>query len=305
MQDHVEVMIVVKILCFLKVKLVLGDSGGGMYTNVGSVWYIRGIVSASLFRNDGTCDVSKYAVFTTVSKYTNWINSVVGQKVELSCEYDLSKIGWYKCHTNDLRITDGNIKIANTIGDQVGNHENSDVNEIVIHDQLTIYLPTLISDTFPNLLRYHARYSGLKFIARNNFEGLHKLTQMQLGSNHIEVVPKDVFYGLPNLESLLLHRNQIETLDPDTFIKNPNLKEIYIYRNKIEFLEGGLFRKNLKMEGIHIDFNRLIFVGPEFLTPLKNLKVANFQSNVCLSEHFPNSVTLERFKEVLLEKCRV
>ena len=303
MQDHVEVMIVVKILCFLKVKLVLGDSGGGMYTNVGSVWYIRGIVSASLFRNDGTCDVSKYAVVTNVAKYTNWINSVVQQKVDLNCKYSENQDNLYECKTFNLRITDGNIKIAKTVGDHVDNRYNRDVSQFYAFDQLMIYLPMLISDTFPNLTIYRVLLSGLEFITRSNFEGLHNLTGFEFRMNHIEVFPKDVFYGIPNLIWMSLQSNQISSLDPDTFIKNPNLKEIFMARNKIEFLDGGLFRKNLKMEGIHFDFNRLIFIGPEILTPLKNLKSVTFQWNVCLSENYPDNVTLEQLKEVLLEKC--
>ena len=276
-----------------------------MYKSRGSIWFIRGIVSSSLFRNDGTCDVNKYSVFTDVAKYTNWINSLMGVKVELNCEYYVGGSGRYSCKPRDLKIKHGNIRIADTVGDQVGNRENSDVEEIVIHDQKTAYLPAMISEIFPNLQKYFAGASRLKYIERNNFEGLNELIQIEFGVNFIENIPKDVFYSLPNLESLLLHNNKIEALDRDTFINNLKLKEIYIYGNKIEFLDAGLFRKNLKMEGIHIDHNRLMFIEPELLTPLKNLKVANFESNICLSENFPNSVTLDRLKEIFSQKCKV
>lgn len=204
-----------------------------------------------------------------------------------------------------MKIVHENIMIADTHGNHVGNRENNDVTELVIHNQYTPYLPALISDIFPNMIKYFAGASSLKFIERINFDGLSHLTQIEFGVNNIEKIPKDTFYGLPYLESLLLHNNKIEALHRDTFINNINLKEIYIYGNKIEFLDQGLFRNNMKLEGLHIDNNRLQFIESNLFENNKNLKQANFQSNVCLSEHFPNSVNLMRLKEVFARNCKV
>lgn len=275
-----------------------------MYARRGTTWFVRGIVSSSLFRSDGSCDVNKYAVFTSVEKYTNWINSVLGVKIEMKCEYSFDG-NRYHCRPKDLKIVHSNIHIDDTVGNHVENRINSDVDELVIHNQQTPYLPSMISETFPNMRKYFAGASGLKHIERNNFDGLSRLIQIEFGVNNIEKIPKDTFYGLDRLESLLLHNNKIESLDRDTFIKNLNLKEIYIYGNRIEFLDAGLLRNNVKLEGFHIDHNLLQFIEPEFLTPLKALKVANFESNICLSESFPNSVNLEGLKTIFANKCKV
>jgi len=51
-----------------------GDSGNGLFVNNFDVHYIRGIVSASLLKDDLLdCDKDKYAVFTNVLMFYDWI----------------------------------------------------------------------------------------------------------------------------------------------------------------------------------------------------------------------------------------
>lgn len=49
-----------------------GDSGGGFFINVDGVFYLKGIVSSSLFKEE-MCDVSKYAVYTNILEFKAWI----------------------------------------------------------------------------------------------------------------------------------------------------------------------------------------------------------------------------------------
>lgn len=51
-----------------------GDSGGGFVLKSGNRWFIRGIVSSGLIR-DNSCDVSKATVFTDVAKFMHWIRT--------------------------------------------------------------------------------------------------------------------------------------------------------------------------------------------------------------------------------------
>lgn len=50
-----------------------GDSGSGLYIKSGNTYYLRGIVSASFFTSEGTCDVNDYAIFTSVPDYYNFV----------------------------------------------------------------------------------------------------------------------------------------------------------------------------------------------------------------------------------------
>lgn len=57
-----------------------GDSGSGFITQVNNKFYLRGIVSSSLYNHvQQSCDTKNYAVFTDVTKYTAWIQSFMSR----------------------------------------------------------------------------------------------------------------------------------------------------------------------------------------------------------------------------------
>jgi len=48
--------------------------GGGFYFEaIANTFIVRGIVSASYATSNGSCDLSQYAVFTNVAKFSDWI----------------------------------------------------------------------------------------------------------------------------------------------------------------------------------------------------------------------------------------
>lgn len=54
-----------------------GDSGGGLLVLHQDQYYLKGIVSASVVNTHRMCDVTKYAIFTNVFKYTKWMDSFI------------------------------------------------------------------------------------------------------------------------------------------------------------------------------------------------------------------------------------
>ena len=53
-----------------------GDSGSGLVVNYTGTYYLRGIVSSGLKGGKYVCDVDTYSIFTDVTKYIDWINSI-------------------------------------------------------------------------------------------------------------------------------------------------------------------------------------------------------------------------------------
>jgi secreted trypsin-like serine protease len=53
-----------------------GDSGSGFVVSIGNVFYLRGIVSASLGNPILGCDVDSYSVFTNALKFIDWVNAI-------------------------------------------------------------------------------------------------------------------------------------------------------------------------------------------------------------------------------------
>lgn len=58
-----------------------GDSGSGFFFKKGNSYYLRGIVSSSLL-GSGSCDVTKYAVYTNVLKFLNWVAYTMKEGVQ-------------------------------------------------------------------------------------------------------------------------------------------------------------------------------------------------------------------------------
>jgi len=55
-----------------------GDSGSGLFVKHRGIYYIRGIVSASL-QNNEYCDIDNYSVFTNVPSFFDWIREKIYQ----------------------------------------------------------------------------------------------------------------------------------------------------------------------------------------------------------------------------------
>lgn len=53
-----------------------GDSGGGFYVRYNGVFYLRGLVSASLLDDFLNCDVNAYSIFTNMLNFNDWVQSI-------------------------------------------------------------------------------------------------------------------------------------------------------------------------------------------------------------------------------------
>jgi Trypsin len=61
----------------------LGDSGNGLFVKINGVFYLRGLVSTAVKSFETTCDTSKYAIYTDVLKFKNWIRDYSDDEVNI------------------------------------------------------------------------------------------------------------------------------------------------------------------------------------------------------------------------------
>lgn len=66
------------------------------------------------------------------------------------------------------------------------------------------FLPNFVGEDFPSLLVYYAFGCSLKEVSKENFKGLKRLNELNLGSNSIEKIEKDTFEDLKELRTLYL-----------------------------------------------------------------------------------------------------
>ncbi|XP_041784058.1 uncharacterized protein LOC121599956 [Anopheles merus] len=71
-----------------------GDSGGGMFFEIGGKWFVRGLVSFTPARlSTALCDPLKNTAYTDVAKYLEWIKPYIDQRV-LSYRSDLFDVDY-------------------------------------------------------------------------------------------------------------------------------------------------------------------------------------------------------------------
>lgn len=48
---------------------------------MGSSWTLRGIVSATVLKDSFNCDIDRYAIYTKVVDFYDWIKNVINENV--------------------------------------------------------------------------------------------------------------------------------------------------------------------------------------------------------------------------------
>ncbi|CAO1336064.1 unnamed protein product [Diamesa serratosioi] len=210
----------------------------------------------------------------------------------------------YFCITIGLVITQPGEKITSFNGVHQQGMTDNDVHEFNTTKQNTDYLPHGLAEKFVNLETLYVIQSGLKAIARNDFETLTKLKEIAFYGNEINEIPAHCFDDLLNLKKLSLSNNRIKYLPNEVFHHLPNLNDVYISNNKLEALPSNLFANNPQINIINFRSNSLKSIGEGIIIKLKELKSVNLKENTCINDNFPSS-SLETLSKKIKEQCSV
>lgn len=96
----------------------------------------------------------------------------------------------------------------------------------------------------------------------------------------IKVMFGDELEEFKKLKMVGLRSTQIETVPGNYLATNPNVEELFIYQNP-----------------------KLKVIGANLLKPLKNLKYAKFENNLCISQIASNATQIPDLVENLKQKC--
>jgi hypothetical protein len=114
-----------------------------------------------------------------------------------------------------------------------------------------------------------------------------KLNALDFQNSNVPVVKTDFFGSdFKNLEFLVFWACKVEAIEDGAFTELENLKFILIAHNALKTLPFGLFRNNMKLEIAGFESNKISMIHPTLFDDLKNLKVVNFDGNVCVSKSF-------------------
>jgi hypothetical protein len=123
-------------------------------------------------------------------------------------------------------------------------------------------------------------------IDENTFSELIQLVILVVNSSKIEKIHKDALEDLINLEEIYLNDNFLKFLYPDTFKHNMKLKLINLENNKLRRISSDLFPQNTNIENIFLGNNNITQIERGSFDGLKNLKILNLTSNLCIDKCF-------------------
>nr|WLJ60673.1 variable lymphocyte receptor D VLRD0031 [Petromyzon marinus] len=89
------------------------------------------------------------------------------------------------------------------------------------------------------------------------FQGLTKLTYLNLDSNKLQYLPVGVFDQMKNLQELHLQDNQLKSLRPRVFDRLTKLKELWLNHNQLQSIPEKVFDKLTQLQQLYLSNNQL------------------------------------------------
>lgn len=212
----------------------------------------------------------------------------------------------YTCLANNIYVDGPNYVVGRSIATHLPGKNQYDVQGVYMEDQFVQYLPAQIESIYPNMTSMQVINSRLQFIKQSNF--CKNLRSLNLDKNLIQDVPKNSFSETIDLEWISMDNNRIEELFVGVFDKMPKLRVASFSGNRLRRLRGTLFALNVNIERLNFNGNQLSTIDADLVQGLAKLRIANFDSNICIDKAFYSELEIiekltKHFKNFCFCEC--
>lgn len=135
---------------------------------------------------------------------------------------------------------------------------------------------------------------------KHALDGNDKVTQLYIIHQKMEYFPLGFVDYFTNLNAIHAGMNELKYLERNDMRDFTKLRFLYLYSNHLENLQSDVFLDNLELEYVSFYNNRLMHIGSKLLTPLKKLRTAYFNKNICIDKQ-----AVQSFKEVAEIKLEI
>jgi Leucine-rich repeat (LRR) protein len=108
------------------------------------------------------------------------------------------------------------------------------------------------------------------------------VTQLYIIHENMEYFPIGFTKFFKNLVAVHAGMNKMKFLEKDDLRDFDNLRFLYLYNNKLEVLQSDVFEHTKSLEYVSLHSNHLKYIGAKILLPLKHLRNAYFNRNICI-----------------------
>lgn len=129
------------------------------------------------------------------------------------------------------------------------------------------------------------------------------VTKLNIQSQRCVYLPKGLEKLFPNLEGLRIASSGLKVLRQSDISVFQNLRNCDVFNNRLTTLDADLFARNSNLEYLYFGSNSIEQVGKNILSPLKNLKKANFDDNPCIRFVAETSNEFPQLQRLLEKDC--
>lgn len=130
-----------------------------------------------------------------------------------------------------------------------------------------------------NLQRVYLAHCRLGRVARDAFQQLTNLVELDLSWNLLTAVPSASLKGVPHLRRLQLSGNPIAQLENASFSGLQHLTSLHLSRCQLRSIEPGALDGLPALEFLLLDHNRLSTLPAQAVSPLPRLSTLHLQGN--------------------------
>ncbi|KAG4079776.1 hypothetical protein HA402_014907 [Bradysia odoriphaga] len=140
-------------------------------------------------------------------------------------------------------------------------------------------VPSVICETFPNLIRIQLYNIGLTEISDTAFTGCSSLTELVLSSNRISSITANAFVELVAITTINLNDNALTTLPENVFADQKNLSTLDLSLNQFESIPASLFQPLENLQTLYLRYANLSVINNQWFTSNVRLNSLNLASN--------------------------
>ena len=136
--------------------------------------------------------------------------------------------------------------------------------------------------------------SEITSLMSGDFDGLARLTELDLSDNSLTTLPETIFNSLIDLEVLDLSGNEFNTLPANIFYDLINLRVLRLDANNINTLPATIFSGLDSLETLLLNGNDLMTLPMNIFAGFTNLQTLNMADNPDTGDNYMFNLTLSR-----------
>lgn len=135
---------------------------------------------------------------------------------------------------------------------------------------------------------------------KNNHDDI---TQLYIINQQMEYFPIGFTKFFKNLVAVHAGKNRLKYLEKYDLKDFVKMRYLYLYSNLLEVLQSDVFEYSLALEYVSFYNNRLMHIGAKILLPLKRLKNAFFNKNICIDKQAASEQGMSELRLEIALQC--